>query len=66
MAQAKPARKPSPSDLTDAPWRVLAPLMAAAQAHRGGRPREVARREVVPTILYLNRRGGQWDMLPHA
>ena len=32
---------------------------------RGGRPREVDMREVVNTILYLNRTGCQWDMLPH-
>ena len=28
-------------------------------------PREVDLREVVNTILYLNRTGCQWDMLPH-
>jgi putative transposase len=30
-----------------------------------GRPREVAFREVINAILYLNRSGCQWDMLPH-
>ena len=30
-----------------------------------GRPREVDFREVLNAILYLNRSGCQWDMLPH-
>src|SRR5215831_19879415 len=34
-------------------------------AKPGGRPREVDMREVINTILYLNRTGCQWDMLPH-
>jgi putative transposase len=65
MAQDKPARKPYPSDLTDEQWTILAPLMPVAHSPRGGRPREVDMREVVNTILYLNRSGCQWDMLPH-
>ena len=35
------------------------------EAKHGGRPRTVNMREVVNTILYLNRTGCQWDMLPH-
>ena len=38
---------------------------AVAPAKHGGRPRTVNVREVVNTILYLNRTGCQWDMLPH-
>lgn len=58
-----PARKPYPSDLTDAQWTILEPLIPASK--KGGRPREVDMREVMNTILYLNRTGCQWDMLPH-
>lgn len=58
-----PARKAYPSDLTDAQWEILEPLIPASK--RGGRPREVNMREVINTILYLNRSGCQWDMLPH-
>jgi len=58
-----PARKSYPSDLTDAQWEILEPLIPASK--RGGRPREVNMREVVNAILYLNRTGCQWDMLPH-
>jgi putative transposase len=65
MSKDKPARKPYPSDLTDAQWTILAPLIPAAPTQHGGRPREVDMREVVNTLLYLNRSGCQWDMLPH-
>lgn len=58
-----PARKPYHTDLTDAQWEILEPLIPASKL--GGRPREVDMREVINTILYLNRTGCQWDMLPH-
>ena len=60
---APPARKPYLTDLTDDQWAILQPLVPLAKP--GGRPREVDRREVINTILYLNRTGCQWDMLPH-
>src|SRR5580700_169081 len=50
------------TDLTDEQWVVLKPLVPVKL---GGRPREVDMREVLNTILYLNRTGCQWDMLPH-
>jgi putative transposase len=56
-------RKPYPSDLTDAEWAILEPLIPAAKP--GGRPREVAMREVVNGILYHLRVGGAWRALPH-
>jgi len=37
----------------------------AQQSNRGGRPRMVNMREVLNTLFYLNRRGCQWDRLPH-
>ena len=57
------ARKRYPSDLTDEQWAIVEPLVPPCE--EGGRPREVNMREVVNTILYLNRSGCQWDMLPH-
>ena len=57
------SRKLYPTDLTDAQWELVAPLLPPAK--HGGRPRTVNLREVVNTILYLNRTGCQWDMLPH-
>jgi len=56
-------RKPYQSDLTEEQWAILQPLIPPAKL--GGRPREVDMREVINTILYLNRTGCQWDMLPH-
>jgi putative transposase len=51
------------SDLTDEQWVILEPLIPPAK--HGGRQREVDMREVINTIIYLNRTGCQWDMLPH-
>jgi putative transposase len=56
-------RKPYPSDLTDAQWAVLEPLIPPAR--HGGAPRTVDMREVLNTLFYQNRAGCQWDMLPH-
>jgi hypothetical protein len=58
-------RKPYPSDVTDQQWALLEPLIPPSRTQRGGRPREVDMREVINTILYQNRSGCQWDMLPH-
>jgi putative transposase len=55
-------RKAYPSDLTDAQWAIIEPLIPV---HAVGRPRIVDMREVLNAILYLNRSGCQWDMLPH-
>src|SRR5262245_57302345 len=56
-------RKPYQSDLTEEQWAMLQPLIPPAKP--GGRPRAVDRHEVINTILYLNRTGCQWAMLPH-
>ena len=37
----------------------------ACSSIRGGRPRDVNLRDVIDAILYVNRSGCQWDMLPH-
>src|SRR5438132_5682352 len=60
------SRKQYPSDLTDEPWAIVAPLIPpATQSPRGGRPRQVDMREVLNTLFSLNRSGCQWEMLPH-
>jgi putative transposase len=59
-------RKRYPSDLTDEQWVLVEPLLPPPRSSpRGGRPRQVALREVLNTLLYLHRSGCQWDMLPH-
>jgi putative transposase len=56
-------RKAYPSDLTDAQWALIEPVLPLAKA--GGRPREVDLREVVNTLFYQARTGCQWHYLPH-
>ena len=51
MWQERQRRKPYPSDITDEPWAILEPLIPPSRAQRGGRPREVDRREVINTIV---------------
>jgi putative transposase len=60
---ATTVRKPYPTDLTDVQWAIVEPLIPPAKS--GGRPRAVDMREIVNAILYINRAGCQWDMLPH-
>jgi putative transposase len=59
-----PPRKSYPSDLTDEQWSLVESLLPP-ETEGLGRPREVDFREVINAILYLNRSGCQWDMLPH-
>jgi putative transposase len=59
------SRKPYPSDLTDAPWAIVEPLIPPATPRaRGGRPRQVDRREVLNPVCSLNRSGCPWEMFP--
>ena len=51
-----------PSDLTDAEWALVAPMIPPAK--RGGRPRDVDLREVLNAILYVLATGCQWRALP--
>lgn len=60
---ASEPRKPYKTDLTDAQWARIEPLLPAPK--RLGRPREVDLREVLNTIFYQARTGCQWDMLPN-
>jgi putative transposase len=55
-------RKAYPSDLSDAQWAIIEPLIPVATT---GRPRTVDTREVLNAIFYQARSGCQWDMLPH-
>ena len=51
------------TDVTNAQWEVLAPLIPAAKP--GGRPRTTNLREVVNAVFYLLRTGCAWRLLPH-
>jgi transposase len=51
-----------PSDLSDAEWALVGPLIPPAK--RGGRKRTVDVREVVNAIFYVLATGCQWKALP--
>jgi transposase len=51
-----------PSDLTDAEWALVEPLIPPAK--RGGRKRTVDVREVLNGIFYILATGCQWRALP--
>ena len=53
-----------PSDLTDAEWRVLGPLVPPARP--GGRPRKTDMRSAMNAIFYLLRTGCPWRYLPRC
>ena len=56
-------RKPYPTDLTDKQWTLIEPLLPKRDG-RGRKPKH-SRRELLNAVLYLNRTGCQWRMLPH-
>ncbi|MGC2506223.1 MAG: IS5 family transposase [Candidatus Acidiferrales bacterium] len=51
-----------PSDLTDAEWALVEPMIPPAK--HGGRPRDVNVREVLNAICYVLSTGCQWQALP--
>ncbi|MER5466738.1 IS5 family transposase [Streptomyces sp. NPDC002668] len=64
-------RRPYPSDLSDARWELIEPVLFAWRAERRrraldiGRPPEHDLREIMNAILYVDRTGVQWRYLPH-
>jgi putative transposase len=56
-------REPYSSDLTDAQWQRIAPLIPPAKP--GGRHRSVDIRAVLNAIFYRTKTGCQWRNLPH-
>jgi putative transposase len=58
-----PRRRRYVTDLTDAAWALLAPLLPPERP--GGRHREHDRREVIHGIRYVLRTGAAWRHIPH-
>jgi transposase len=58
-----------PSDLTDAQWALIEPLVPVLSTRgrgtRGGRPPKYSRRRIVDAIFYVDRTGCCWRRLPH-
>jgi transposase len=66
-AADRPARQAVyPTDLTDAQWAVLAPLIPVPAwiSGRGGRPEGYCHREMIDAVLYLDDNGVKWRALP--
>ena len=53
-----------PSDISDAEWGLVAPLIPPAR--RGGRKRSIDEREVLNAIFYVLATGCQWQALSHG
>jgi transposase len=55
-----------PSDMTDAEWTVIEPLLPAPgwMAGKGGSPGSYCRRDIIDGIRYLVHNGGVWRALP--
>jgi putative transposase len=52
------------TDLTDAQWALIAPLLPQRRDARGAKEKH-SRRELLNAILYLDRSGCGWELLPH-
>jgi len=55
-----------PSDLSDAQWKRVEPLLPAHDPKKGGRPRLWGLREILNAIFYIEKTGCQWRMLPQG
>jgi putative transposase len=62
MENPTKTRKPYTSDLTDAQWEIIRPMIPN---HNAGRPRTTNMREVLNAIFYLLTNGCGWRNLPH-
>lgn len=61
-------RKSYSSDVSDEQWALVEPVVTAWKAAHpsvSGHQGRYAMREIVNAILYQNRSGCQWDLLPH-
>ncbi len=59
---SRPKKVVYPSDLSDAQWELVAPVLRQA-VRRGGR---ISRREILNAIFYVHRTGCQWRFLPQS
>ena len=64
MAEQNTTRKSYPSDLTNAEWQKIEPLIPKPKSNRG-RKRKHPIREILNAIFYIVRAGCAWRMLPH-
>lgn len=53
-----------PTDLTDDQWATIEPLVTLPASPHGGRPAEIDLRAIVNALIYKNRTGCQWRLIP--
>ena len=51
------------TDLTDSQWRIIAPFFEREK--RGKHFQKHSKRELINAVLYLNKTGCQWRLLPN-
>ena len=56
-------QEPSPSNLTDAAWKQIEPLVPGPKLF--GRPPRYEKRAILDAVFYVVRSGCAWRMLPH-
>jgi len=66
MPKGKRRRYPTnyPTDLTADQWAAIEPLVTPPPSPHGGRPAEIDLRAVVNALIYNNRTGCQWRLIP--
>ena len=62
MLMLKKSNRIYPTDMTDAQWEIICPMLPLSPPI--GADRWVDMRQVINGIFYLNRTGCQWRMLP--
>ncbi|MFI2736673.1 IS5 family transposase [Streptomyces sp. NPDC018711] len=66
-----PERRRYPSDLSNARWELVEPVLTAWRSERRGRGLDIGRppdhdlRSLLDAVLYVNRTGIPWRYLPH-
>lgn len=58
-----PTQEPYPSNLTDAEWKLIEPLVPGPKLF--GRPPRYTKRAILEAIFYVVRSGCAWRMLAH-
>ena len=58
-------RRPYESDIKDAEWEVLSPLVPPAVFYPNLQEPKHSRREILDAIRYRTRTGCAWRLLPH-
>lgn len=59
---SRPRKIVYPSDLSDAQWQLVGPVLRQATGHSG----HIPRREILNAIFYVLRTGCQWRYLPKS